>query len=398
MEKTFRFLHFADAHIGYAGNSSNHNEFSALRIPKEIDGVNVRTLDINNAYQQVIDLAIEHQVDAVVDAGDLFDKWGYKANNILNFVQKQIKRLDDASIPYVGVIGNHDLPKLKNKETYLDTLSVLNNTHFAFNGFYKAIELEEHGVVFHCVPSTFRQDILDDSLSEVKPVEGKINIGIGHFGVTTIKHYAENSVNALVVDLDRLIACEMDYFALGDYHVPTDFGYHIRYAGPLERLGFGEINTNPQVLLVEVNPSTKEVHVTPILLNVRPMIDLPHLDVKGMKVMEINQAIEQAITRTDLTDKIVRFRVKNLPKEYKSLIDDQQIKALTEKALHFKIEFPDKVNKTKDARTGGTQFVGVIEGWGDFVDAIESDGTFDKEALKQLGYDKLLEVFDDVTT
>ena len=99
MSNIFRFIHFADAHIGHSGNPSRHNEFSALRINKEVDGVNVRTLDINNAYEQIISFAIDKNVDAVVDAGDLFDQWGYKANSISNFVQSQIKRLEKAAIP-----------------------------------------------------------------------------------------------------------------------------------------------------------------------------------------------------------------------------------------------------------------------------------------------------------
>jgi DNA repair protein SbcD/Mre11 len=395
MSEKFRFIHFADAHIGYAGNSSRYNEFSSLRISKEIDGVNVRTLDLNKAYTQIIDLAIEHQVDAVVDAGDLFDQWGYKANSVFNFVQNQIKRLEKSNIPYIGIIGNHDLPKLKNKGTYLEGLSILDNTYLAYNGYYESFELPFEEVVFHCVPSSFRQDILDDSLNEVSPVEGKINIGVGHFGVSTIKHYAENSINSLVIELDRLIAAEMDYFALGDYHEPTTFTDTIRYSGSIERLGFGEINVKPQVLLVEIDKKTKKVKTTPIFLDVRPMVDLFPLDAKGLKIDEINDEIARRLTEQDLTEKIVRFRVKNLPKDYKRLIDVEKIKDLTESTLYFKIEFVDKVNKTKEAKTAGNQFEGVIQGWSNFVDSIEGDGTFDKEQLKELGLTKLLEVYED---
>lgn len=398
MSNIFRFIHFADAHIGHSGNPSRHNEFSALRINKEEDGVNVRALDINRAYEQIIDFAIEKEVDAVVDAGDLFDQWGYKANSIYNFVQGQIKRLEKEKIPYVGIIGNHDLPKLKNKGTYLEGLSILENTRFAYQGFYEPIALPEHDVVFHCVPSSFRQDILDESLDAIEKVEGKINIGVGHFGVTTVGHYAESAINSLVVTLDRLVDCELDYFALGDYHHPTKFGdFPIYYTGSIERLGFGEIGIKPQFNYVEINKDTKEVKVEPIFLNVRPMIDLPSLDVKGMKIGEINEKITERLKAYDLTDKIVRFRVKNLPRDLKALIDDGNIKELTESALYFKIEFKDKVDKTKEAKTAGNQFVGVLHGWSDFVDAIESDGTYDKEKLKERGYAKLLEVYDDAS-
>lgn len=397
MGKKFRFIHFADAHIGNGGNASRYNEFSTLRINKEIDGVNVRTIDINNAYKQVIDLAIEHKVDAVVDAGDLFDQWGYKANNIFNFVQSQLKRLNNEDIPYIGIIGNHDLPKIKNKGTYLESLNTFGHAHLAYNGYYESFSLNDKNVVFHCVPSSFRQDILDESLNEISPVEGKINIGVGHFGVSTIKHYAENSINSLVVDLDRLIATEMDYFALGDYHAETDFGNNIRYSGSIERFGFGEIDIKPQVLLVEIDSDTKEVNVEHLHLNVRPMIDLPTLDVKGLQIAEIHEKVEKILLSTDIEDKIVRFRIKNLPKDFKRLIDDEKIKELTAAALFFKLDLVEKADKTKEAKTAGNQFVGVLEGWSEFVNSIESDGTYDKSKLEKMGYERLLEVFDDAS-
>ena len=290
------------------------------------------------------------------------------------------------------------MPKLKNKGTYLEGLSILENTRFAYQGFYERFELEKEGVVFHCAPSTFRQEFLDESLDEMEPVEGKINIGIGHFGVTTVGHYAESAINSLVVTLDRLIDCNMDYFALGDYHQPTKFGdFHIYYPGSIERLGFGEIGIQPQFNYVEINKDTKEVKVEPVFLNVRPMIDMKSLDVKGMKIGEINEKIAERLSAQDLTDKIVRFRVKNLPRDLKPLIDDGKIKELTEDALYFKIEFKDKVDKMKEAKTSGNQFVGVLAGWNDFVDSIENDGTYDKEKLKERGYAKLLEVYDDAS-
>lgn len=392
-----KFLHFADPHVGHAGNASRYNEYKALRINKTNEqGINVRQADINDAFSQVFDIAIEKKVDFVLNAGDGTDFWGYKQPNIFNFYAEQVSRLYKHNIPYVEIVGNHNLPKKSGVGCYLETLNLLPEVHVAYKGIYEAIELPQFNTVIHCAPSSFSQELLDDSISQIEPTEGKINIGAGHFGVTAIKHYAENAINSLVVSLDSLINCKMDYFALGDYHTPTDFGYNIRYSGSTERMGFGEIGNTPQVLIVEIDEETKEVSVEPVLLKVRDMIEIPSLDATNKSIEEINEQILSKIEKTNLKDKIVRFRVKNLPVHLKRLIEDVKIREATEDALYFKLEFVDKVNKTKEIRSDDIKYEGVLDGWNSYVDLLEADSSFDKEKLKTIGYKKLSDIYEEL--
>lgn len=391
----FKFIHVGDTHLGYSGNSSRYNEFSALRVLKTTpEGINVRQNDVYKAFEQVIDLAVEHQVDAVLHAGDSWDHWGYKQPYVQNEYTKQVARLIHAGIDYVEIIGNHDLPKIAGKGCHLETLSRFPGVHCVYQGFYQQVNLEKHGVVIHGVPSTFTQEILDDSLSQVARVPGKINIGMGHFGVTAIKHYAENAVNSLVVDLDRLVKANMDYFALADYHTPTDFGNNIRYCGSIERFGFDEMGNTPQVLLVEVDSETKEVTVTEIPLQVREMMELTSINAENKTPEEINHAIIERIQKADLTDKIVRLRVKNMPNHIKSAINDEKIKELTEASLYFRLEFVDKTETSKGVKSSGTKFEGVYEGWSSFIAALPEDGSFDKKEIEKRGAQKLLEALE----
>lgn len=389
-----KFLHFADAHFGNEGNASKLNEFSSLRITKEINGLNVRAHDIRESFKEVIDTAIEKKVDFVIDSGDLFDQWGYKENSTYNFVLEQILRLNEVGIKYVGIIGNHDLPKIANKGTYSQSLNTLPNVFIAYKGFYEKIEFENEKVSFHCVPSTFRQDILDESLAEISPVDGHINIGIGHFGVTTIKHYAESAVNSLVVDLDRLIQANMHYFALGDYHKATSFGDNIYYPGSLVNLSFGELGNKPQVNYVEISPDTFNVTVEPIFLHSREMLQLPTLDAKGMTIEEVNNALCEVLSNANIDGKIVRLRVKQISKAIKRLVDTSMVSDLTENTTYFKLEFTEVVDTISEASTGGEAFKGVLEDWSGFVNSIENDGSFDKEEILKEGYAILSEVME----
>jgi DNA repair exonuclease SbcCD nuclease subunit len=217
---------------------------------------------------------------------------------------------------------------------------------------------------------------------------------MGHFGVTAIKHYAENAANSLVVDLDRLIKAKMDYFALGDYHTPTDFGQNIRYSGSIDRFGFDEMQNEPQVLLVEIDEDTKEVTVTELKLNVRPMIELKAIDAKDKTAEELNIAIVDRIQKANLTDKIVRLRVKNMPNHIKAAINDDKVRELTDDALYFRLEFIDKSETSKGVKSSGTRFESVEDGWMPFIASLPEDGTFDKQKLAQLGMEKIREALE----
>lgn len=400
MGKEFRFLHIADTHLGYSGNASRYNEYSSLRIDKTTEeGLNVRLDDLNKAFSACIDLAIEQKVDAVLHAGDMFDFWGYRQPIVYNFAQKEILRLGEHNIPFIAIIGNHDLPKTIGKGCYLESLGRLPNVHVAYKGIYEQISLPEHNVVIHCLPSTFSQDMLDEAVDETAPVEGKLNIGMGHFGVTSIKHYAENAINSLVVSLDRLISCNMDYFCLGDYHEAVDFGYNIRYCGSTERMGFGELQNTPQALLVAIDEDSKATRVEEFPLPVRAMIELAPLDVQNKSIEEINAQLQQRISSTDLEGKIIRFRVRNLPSHLKKMIDIETVKELTSDALHFKLELIDKMNIAEQLQSKGTEFEGVLEGWHAFVEMLsDEDASFDKERLKQEGYERLASSVEDTNT
>lgn len=391
-----KFLHTADTHLGHAGNASRYNEYSSLRIEKRTEeDINVRQHDINESFRRTIDQAIEEEVDFVLHAGDLFDFWGYKQPLVVNFAMNEVRRLAEHNILFVVIIGNHDLPKISGKGTYLETLAKLPNVRAVYKGFYEPIKIEELKTIIHCIPSTFAQDILDESLDEIGKEEGYINIATGHFGVTVIEHYAENAINSLVVTLDRLIKADVDYFALGDYHETKKLTEKIWYSGSTERMGFGELHTTPKNLLVEIDQETKDLEVKELPLKVRDMIELKEIDAKGKSIEEVNHEIVERMESTDLTDKIVRLRVTHLSTHHKKLIDAERIKELSDNALYFKLEFKDKIDNAKGVQTSEKKFEGVLEGWHAFVDALEKDDSYDHEKIKSMGYDRLANALEE---
>ncbi|WP_273837146.1 metallophosphoesterase [Halococcus sp. PRR34] len=83
-------LHTADTHLGY---SQYHSE--------------VREADFAAAFETVIDEAIDNDVDAVVHSGDLFHHSRPDVTTLADTL-RQLQRLDDAEIPFLGVVGNHE--------------------------------------------------------------------------------------------------------------------------------------------------------------------------------------------------------------------------------------------------------------------------------------------------
>ena len=93
-----RFLHTADLHLGY-----------------EQYGLAERYNDFTEAFQWVVDTALEERVDFLLIAGDLFEKRALDPRTLYIAVD-QFERLKDAGIPVVAIEGNHE-------RTYGESLS-----------------------------------------------------------------------------------------------------------------------------------------------------------------------------------------------------------------------------------------------------------------------------------
>jgi len=85
-----RVIHTGDTHIGY---SQYHSP--------------VRRQDFLDAFEAVVDDAVDDGVDAVVHAGDLFHDRRPELRDLMGTISV-LRRLDDAGIPFLAVVGNHE--------------------------------------------------------------------------------------------------------------------------------------------------------------------------------------------------------------------------------------------------------------------------------------------------
>lgn len=85
-----RVIHTGDTHIGYRQYHSSERRGDFLR-----------------AFEQVVEDAVDENVDAVVHAGDLFHDRRPDLQDLLG-VLSALRRLQDADVPFLAIVGNHE--------------------------------------------------------------------------------------------------------------------------------------------------------------------------------------------------------------------------------------------------------------------------------------------------
>ena len=195
----FRFLHMADLHLDAPLKSL------ALKDEDLSDLVGNAT---RRTLEQIVDLCLEENVDALLIAGDLYDG-DMRSMKTAAFLVRQMERLSEADIAVFMIRGNHDAESVLTRELDLPA-----NVH-VFTGHGGTVELSEKGVAVHGV-SFAKPQAPDSLLQKYKPpVPGLFNIGLLHTslaGAAGHDTYAPCSVNDLKTH-------GFDYWALGHIHM-----------------------------------------------------------------------------------------------------------------------------------------------------------------------------------
>ena len=110
-----KILHFADLHIGV----ENHG------FPDPKTGISTRLLDFLKTYDEMIDYAIDQNVDLVVFAGDAYKVRDPSQTHQKEFTNRIIKLAKNNIATYL-VAGNHDLPAIQGKANALEVFPIFN--------------------------------------------------------------------------------------------------------------------------------------------------------------------------------------------------------------------------------------------------------------------------------
>ena len=265
-----KFLHTSDLHIG-----KRLHETSLLEDQKYI-------------LSQIVDIAKDKKVDAVLISGDVYDKSIPQADAVTIF-DRFITELSNCEIKVFMISGNHDSAQR------LDFMSeLLKDKGVYFCGSYKG-ELEfatlsdEFGEVNVYLlpfikPSNVRQHFEDEEVdsfeSAVKFVIENANIDYSKRNIILSHQFitgstTDGSEELIIGGLDNIsseIYNQFDYTALGHIHRVQSAGCEkIRYSGTPLKYSFSEANHNKSVTIVEVFEKGN-IKITPVSL--KPLRDL----------------------------------------------------------------------------------------------------------------------------
>lgn len=324
-----RLLHFADIHVGM----ENYGGLDPAT------GVNRRVLDFLQRFDELIDYGLAHDVDLVIFAGDAYRRRRPSPTYQRAFARR-VKRLADAGVPVVLLVGNHDLPTMVQKASSVDIFSTLDvpNVIVASTEAVHRIETKRGTVQVATVPYPVRQRLLthddfrglsieelDEALQRIvteniEALRQKLDPSLpavltAHLSVSNATYGSERSVmigRDAVVLKSALDDRAWDYVALGHVHkhqsLNADNQPPIVYAGSLERVDFGEEGDPKGFCWVELGCGEDAQTMWKFVeVDARPFLTI-QADVRESD--DPLKALGQEIGRHDVENAVVRLLVR----------------------------------------------------------------------------------------
>ncbi|MEL6927230.1 MAG: exonuclease subunit SbcD [Cyanobacteria bacterium J06600_6] len=319
-----KILHLSDIHLG--------SGFSHGKINPET-GINTRLEDFVNSLKICIDRAIAEPVDLVLFGGDAFPD-ATPAPYVHEAFASQFRRLADAQIPAILLVGNHDQHSQGSGGASLSIYRTLVVPGFIVGDTIAThrIETKNETVQIITLPWLNRSTLLTRpeteglALSEVnemliaklQPVlEAEIRrldpdlptILLAHLMADRASLGAEKFLavgKGFTIPMSILVRAEFDYVALGHVHKHQNLNPSndppVVYPGSIERVDFGEEKEDKGYILLEIEAGKTEWEFCK--LPARPFITI-EIDISQAE--DPLQAVLDAIAKQDITDKVVRL-------------------------------------------------------------------------------------------
>ncbi len=279
-----RFIHAADLHLG-----------SPMQKLSRYPGAPVEKMRgaPQRAVENLFQLALDHQVDALLIAGDLFDG-PWQDMHVGLWLVEQMKRLGRAGIPIVCLRGNHDaLSRVRSSIDWPE-----NVTEFPDKS--TSIELD-CGLVIH--GRSFQTPKVKEDIAQQYPAasSGAFNIGMLH---TSLEGNAQHDVYA-PTSIEVLREKGYDYWALGHIHMRSELSladdFWVGYSGNTQGRSIRETGPKGCVLVEVVDRKVSRTEFLPTDIARWDSIDLDLSDVETLaEVRELaGVAFEQAVDRSE---------------------------------------------------------------------------------------------------
>ena len=404
-----KIIHFSDLHIGYT------------RYSKGIDletGLDNRIVDFLNTFDELVNYALEENIDLVIFAGDAYKDRNPSQTHQKEFAKRLLK-LTKANIPVALVVGNHDMPGNKGRATALDIFPTMNVDNITVIDKLQLYELKtKSGIQIQILGmpwirkgslisrlSNIKKDItiedlnkqiiqtLDNSLEkEISKINKSIPcIFSGHLTVMEAKTSTETlmSIGADYMFPAQFFARpEFEYVALGHVHKDQVLieSPPIIYSGSLERVDFGEKNDIKRFYVIEIEPkksqgnrlvSYKKVPVS--ARNFREYI----INIPKETEFPVN-IIEEELKSNDIKDSIARITIESTREHYES-INDPKIQSILSNAKYLVSTELKLISEKKINDLQITENLGIIDSFEKYLENFKEINDQKRKRLLDFG-------------
>ncbi len=349
-----KILHLSDIHMG--------SGFSHGRI-NPVTGVNTRLEDFVNTLSICIDRALTDAVDMVIFGGDAFPD-ATPPPYVQQAFASQFRRLMDANIPTVLLVGNHDQHSQGQGGASLNIYRTLGVPGFVVGDTLTThcIQTRNGKVQVITLPwltrSTLmtRQDTEGLSLAEVNQLlterlrvvlEGEVRrldpdvptILLAHLMADNATLGAERFLavgKGFTLPLSLLTRPCFDYVALGHVHRHQNLNKSnnppVIYPGSIERVDFSEEKEDKGYVMLELERGSAEWEFCPLTVRTFQTIEV---DIS--KADEPQALLMKAIAKYNIQDAVVRLIYK-LRSEQMDLIDSSSLHTALNPAHTYTIQ------------------------------------------------------------
>ncbi|MCC5644613.1 exonuclease SbcCD subunit D [Nostoc sp. CHAB 5824] len=349
-----KILHLSDIHMG--------SGFSHGRI-NPATGLNTRLEDFVNTLSICIDRALTDAVDMVIFGGDAFPD-ATPPPYVQQAFASQFRRLMDANIPTVLLVGNHDQHSQGQGGASLNIYRTLGVPGFVVGDTVTThcIETRNGKVQVITLPwltrSTLmtRQETEGSSLAEVNQLlterlrvvlEGEIRRLDPDVPTVLLAHLMSDNATlgaerflavgkGFTLPLSLLTRPCFDYVALGHVHRHQNLNKSnnppVIYPGSIERVDFSEEKEDKGYVMIELERGRAEWEFCPLTVRTFRTIEV---DVS--KADEPQAVLMKAIAKYNIQDAVVRLIYK-LRSEQMDLIDSSSLHTALSPAHTYTIQ------------------------------------------------------------
>ncbi|HYW18691.1 MAG TPA: exonuclease SbcCD subunit D [Nodularia sp. (in: cyanobacteria)] len=349
-----KILHLSDIHMGSGFSHGRMNPAT---------GLNTRLEDFVKTLSRCIDRAIEDTVDLVIFGGDAFPD-ATPAPYVQEAFASQFRRLVDADIPTVLLVGNHDQHSQGVGGASLNIYRTL-----GVRGFLVGDTLTTHNITTRngqvqvitlpwLTRSTLmtRQETENSSLAQVNELlterlqvvlEGEIRrldpdvptVLLAHLMADNATLGAERFLavgKGFTLPLSLLTRPCFDYVALGHVHRHQNLNKSnnppVIYPGSIERVDFSEEKEDKGYVMIELERGSANWEFCPL-----PVRTFRTIEVDISKAEDPQVALMKAIAKHNIEDAVVRLIYK-LRSEQMDIIDSASIHTALTPAHNYTIQ------------------------------------------------------------